>query len=96
MLVRWGGEEFIIIMPNTYCNDAASGIERLRANGLGVRRDGQPITASIGISERIDDQAANWKTLVEIADQRMYKAKHLGKNRVESFCSPNRTELRKR
>ena len=87
MLVRWGGEEFIMIMPNTYCQDAASGMERLRAYGLGLRKDGKPITASIGLAERIDDQAINWKTLVEIADQRMYKAKQLGKNRVESFCT---------
>lgn len=87
MLVRWGGEEFIMIMPNTYCHDAASGIERLRTHGLGLRRDGKPITASIGLAERIDDKATNWKTLVEIADQRMYKAKQLGKNRVESFCT---------
>ena len=87
MLVRWGGEEFIVIMPNTYCNDAVSGMDRLRAGGLGVRLDGKPITASIGLAERIDDQASNWKTLVEIADQRMYKAKQLGKNRVESFCT---------
>ena len=86
MLARWGGEEFIMIMPNTYCNDAISAIERLRTDGLGVRPDNKPITASFGISERIEDKSADWKSLVEIADQRMYIAKQKGKDRVESAC----------
>lgn len=86
MLARWGGEEFIMIMPNTYCNDASSAIERLRSNGLGMRPDNKPVTASIGISERIEDKISDWKALVDIADQRMYQAKQKGKNRVESSC----------
>lgn len=87
MLARWGGEEFILIMPSTHCNDAIFAIERLRAAGLGVQPDDKPVTASIGISERIEDKIDDWKTLVEIADQRMYKAKQDGKNRVASSCS---------
>ena len=86
MLARWGGEEFIIIMPNTYCHDAISAIERLRAYGLGVRPDGKQITASFGISERTEDRINDWKTLVEVADQRMYQAKKKGKNKVEFSC----------
>ncbi|MDP2110338.1 MAG: GGDEF domain-containing protein [Thiobacillus sp.] len=87
MLARWGGEEFILILPNTYCNDAITAIERLRAGGFGLRPDNKPITASIGIAERMEDTAGNWKTLVEIADQRMYTAKQSGKDRAVSSCS---------
>ena len=86
MLARWGGEEFIMIMPNTYCNDAVSAIERLRAHGLGVRPDNKPVTASFGISERTEDKISDWKILVEVADQRMYQAKKKGKNTVEFSC----------
>ncbi|MDO8414236.1 MAG: GGDEF domain-containing protein [Gallionellaceae bacterium] len=87
MLVRWGGEEFILIMPNTFCNDAVAAIERLRSSGLGVRPDNQKVTASIGISERSEDKIADWKTLVEMADKRMYLAKQGGKNKVVFSCS---------
>lgn len=82
MLVRWGGEEFIIIFPNAYCTDALEGIERLRANGLGARPDGCPVTASIGLAERTLEGTEDWRRLAEIADRRMYLAKHGGKNRV--------------
>jgi diguanylate cyclase (GGDEF)-like protein len=81
MLARWGGEEFILIMPNTYGKEAISAIERLRVHGFGMRPDGKPMTASIGIAERTQDQTDDWKALVDIADQRMYIAKQSGKNR---------------
>lgn len=87
MLARWGGEEFILILPNTYCNDAIAAIERLRAAGFGMRPDNKPVTASIGIAERLEDEAGDWKTLVEIADQRMYAAKQSGKDRAVSSCN---------
>jgi len=86
MLARWGGEEFILIMPNTYCNEAVIAIERLRAGGIGMRPDNTPMTASIGIAERSEDNAANWKALVDLADQRMYSAKQAGKNRYVYSC----------
>lgn len=82
MLARWGGEEFVLIMPNTYAADAASVLERLRASGLGFRPDGSAITASAGLAERMEDNIGEWRVLVDTADQRMYLAKQSGKNRV--------------
>lgn len=87
MLARWGGEEFILIMPNTYCKDAIFAIERLRSAGFGTRPDNRPMTASVGIAERSEDNVADWKALVELADQRMYAAKQAGKNRSHYSCS---------
>ncbi len=81
ILVRWGGEEFVLILPSTDRNDAIGVIERLQAFGLGIRPDGKPMTASFGIAEYLGDRANDWSELVEIADQRMYAAKQLGKNR---------------
>jgi PleD family two-component response regulator len=57
-------------------------IERLRSEGLGLRPDGVAQTASIGIAERVADELQSWGDLVEKADQRMYRAKKSGKDRV--------------
>ncbi len=82
ILVRWGGEEFLAIMPNTDPEGARIAVNRLREAGLGMRPDGRPITASIGIAERVADGSQQWTDLVEKADQRMYLAKQTGKDRV--------------
>ncbi|AVM73961.1 putative diguanylate cyclase AdrA [Magnetospirillum gryphiswaldense MSR-1] len=82
VLVRWGGEEFLALMPNTDEEGARIALARLREAGLGLRPDGNPVTASIGVAERLADQAGQWSELVEKADQRMYMAKQTGKNKV--------------
>lgn len=82
ILIRWGGEEFLAVMPNTDPAGASIAIARLRSAGLGMRPDGKPLTASIGVAERLSDGAENWNELVEKADQRMYAAKQSGKDRV--------------
>ena len=80
-LVRWGGEEFLMILPNTDCNSAIAMLQRLRAAGLALRPDGSRLTASYGIAERTFDSPRNNQHLIEIADQRMYQAKNSGKDR---------------
>jgi diguanylate cyclase (GGDEF)-like protein len=82
MLVRWGGEEFILIMPNATTSMACVALQRIRSAGLGKRPDGTPVTASIGIAERISDAAPDWPQLVEKADTRMYEAKQGGRDRI--------------
>ena len=81
-LVRWGGEEFLILMPDTRIDGAMIAVERMRRAGIGKRPDGILQTASIGIAEQSTDRPADWEALVELADQRMYRAKQDGKNRV--------------
>ena len=82
-VVRWGGEEFLLIMPDTDMTRARQAMERLQASGLGERPDGTPLTASIGLAERFFDQIESSGTLLELADQRMYKAKAAGRNRIQ-------------
>ena len=82
-LVRWGGEEFLLLMPDTDMTRARQALERLQASGLGKRPDGTPLTASIGLAERFFDQIENPHGLLELADQRMYKAKAAGRNRIQ-------------
>lgn len=84
VLARWGGEEFLLIMPGTGLEQARTAIERLRTSGFGERPEGGPVTASIGIAERRADNVGDWKRLVELADQRMYAAKQGGRDRVVS------------
>ncbi len=83
-LARWGGEEFLVIMPNTDLPQAEAALGRLRGIGFGVRPDHSRITASIGVAERMVDGSTDWKALVELADQRMYRAKQGGRDRVVS------------
>lgn len=82
VLVRWGGEEFIAILNNTDAAGARVVIERLREAGFGLRPDGAPLTASIGLAERIQDATPDWAHLVERADGRMYEAKKTGRDRA--------------
>ncbi|GAB6053933.1 GGDEF domain-containing protein [Magnetospira thiophila] len=81
-LVRWGGEEFLVVLPNTDAPGARLVAERIRAHGLGLRPEGSPVTASMGLAERIADQQEDWPKLVDLADKRMYQAKKTGKDRA--------------
>jgi diguanylate cyclase (GGDEF)-like protein len=82
LLARWAGEEFILIMPNTQAAQAVAVLERVRQGGFGTRPDGQRITASFGVAERIQDGATGWRELVQIADRRAYAAKRNGRDRI--------------
>lgn len=94
ILMRWGGEEFVIVLPNASGMTAASAVARLQEIGLGTRPEGGPVTASIGIAERVADGANSWQQLVEIADQRMYDAKTAGKNRAIGCAAPELREVK--
>jgi len=87
LLVRWGGEEFLLIMPNTDHEGAAHMIERLYENGLGLRPDGSALTISMGVAERQADHSETWEELLVKADARMYEAKAAGKNRYVADAS---------
>lgn len=80
-LIRWGGEEFLIVLPNTDCATAQHALQRIYTRGFGLRPDGRPLTASAGISELGNDRATSTHELLEHADRRMYAAKRAGKNR---------------
>lgn len=79
MLIRWGGEEFVVALPDMSADKLTIFLERLRVAGMGLRADGQPLTASIGMAEREQDKAQDWQELVDRADQRMYLAKRSGR-----------------
>ena len=82
LLLRWGGEEFILVLPNASCDKAMERVALLRKQGFGLRPDKQSQTASFGVAEYTADNAKTWDELVAIADLRMYQAKSAGKDTV--------------
>jgi diguanylate cyclase (GGDEF)-like protein len=89
MVGRWGGEEFLVVLPNTAAEGAAELAERLRqvvaetpcrlAGGEAVQ-----VTISVGCAASLMDDAG---TLVRSADAAMYEAKESGRNRVVMAAS---------
>lgn len=81
-VIRFGGEEFIILMPHTPLEQATAIAERIRgAMGscqLEVFRD--PITVSIGVAELVAGQQGT--EFLRRADTALYKAKTSGRNRI--------------
>lgn len=86
---RYGGEEFIILLPETRLAEATHIAESIRAqfesSSLLVRRERIHMTASIGVASMPED-ALDHEQLVQRADKRLYEAKQKGRNRV---CSKN-------
>lgn len=84
-LIRWGGEEFIVLLPETELEAALPVAERLREAIAAIRvkipNDELSITASIGVTRK-DENSPDLETLLARADQALYIAKYLGRNRV--------------
>ena len=81
ILCRYGGEEFVLILPANNKGEAALLGERIRNSMENKRILRSKFTISIGIASYPQD-SSNKKTLIEKADQALYKAKEKGKNRV--------------
>jgi len=86
---RWGGEEFILILPETQLQDAAKVAERIRARiaEMKISLDNGEIL-SIHISLGVACATGQFSTLaklIDAADQALYQAKQTGRNRVCIF-----------
>lgn len=86
LVVRWGGEEFVLVMPNIELGEAEKIGEECRKlieeNTVVVADKSITTTASIGISYS-RDLSDSLTLMVEWADRAMYQAKNEGKNKVK-------------
>ncbi|MDH5300533.1 MAG: sensor domain-containing diguanylate cyclase [Gammaproteobacteria bacterium] len=83
-LFRWGGEEFVAILPNANIHDAKHAAERLCTAFHALQIDGARTTLSAGVasSRQLSTPLANYTELLEICDEALYAAKNAGRNRV--------------
>jgi diguanylate cyclase (GGDEF)-like protein len=83
---RWGGEEFVLVFPETTAEEAVAVCDRLRRTirdtpgpeGLAVGT----VTVSIGISTTEEDPDGGYTAAIDRADRRMLAAKEAGRDRV--------------
>jgi len=76
--VRYGGEEFVVLLPKTDKKYASETAERIRRE-IAQRT---PVSVSIGVAS-YNDSVSSGKEVIDRADFALYKAKQAGKNRVE-------------
>jgi diguanylate cyclase (GGDEF)-like protein len=86
IVCRLGGEEFLIIAPNTNGSTALLLAERIRSfiekNQYEGLAQHQPITVSIGVASSVDDKPG-WNELMKLSDQALYSVKHSSRNSVK-------------
>jgi two-component system, cell cycle response regulator len=80
---RWGGEEFLVILPDTGYDGTRQVAERICASTAAtpMRADGRDITVTVSGGCAVD-AAAGPDALVSLADMHMYQAKQSGRNRI--------------
>ncbi len=84
LLCRYGGEEFVILLPQTTPEQALVMAERLRAGiaDLPLDLSGRELRVTVSIGVAGLAEGADGAALVNAADRAMYRAKQAGKNRV--------------
>lgn len=82
MLVRWTGDQYLLLMPGATADQADLAVQRLLSKGLGLRPDRAPFTASVGVAEMLKDASEDWWKLVDLAEARMREARKAGGNRT--------------
>jgi diguanylate cyclase (GGDEF)-like protein len=86
---RFGGEEFLILMPHTTTDDATLVAERIRLAmhnaDAETRGDAAKVTLSFGVAE-VGPNSATFDDILKAADDALYAAKRAGRDRVARFA----------
>ncbi len=79
LFCRWGGEEFVLILPYTSAENGVKVLEKLRKKIENYDFNGIKVTISVGINEFDGD----FESTLKKADEKLYLAKSSGRNKVE-------------
>lgn len=83
-VARWGGEEFILLLPDTGADGAARAAETARlkvaALSVGTKAGSVSVTLSLGVAEHRLDRTL--EETIALADEALYRAKEAGRDRV--------------
>ncbi|MFO0944384.1 MAG: GGDEF domain-containing protein [Planctomycetota bacterium] len=86
IFARFGGEEFVVLMPEASLEEAVVFANRLRARiadqPFRVHEKEIPVTISIGVAITQGDRSVFAEDLIAAADEKLYEAKNTGRNRV--------------
>jgi diguanylate cyclase (GGDEF)-like protein len=86
LLARFGGEEFVLLLPGASLESAGERAEAIRRDAAEIRPgEADATTLSIGVAERRANRADTAEQLIEFADLALYRAKHRGRDRVEAY-----------
>jgi len=89
---RYGGEEFLVLAPETPHLNARVLAERIRARvEAGTRGGGDQrpaVTVSVGVASSDAVRTQHFEELIQLADDALYAAKHAGRNRCEMATAP--------
>lgn len=86
---RYGGDEFVLLLPDANVVDARQAAERLRLRvaSADLRSNGEPysVSVSVGVAEIQNQPGLTSDLAVEMADRALYAAKRAGRNRVTCY-----------
>ncbi len=91
LLARWGGEEFVALLPETDRDGAKNVAEKLRVAVAQLEIDHESsavapfVTISVGVATSLLEKPKTYDKLLHWADEAVYRAKHLGRNRVVCY-----------
>ena len=93
---RYGGEEFVLILPETDLENALQAAKKMvaeiKGQSFGTPTRSFSLTISVGISSTSNKDYSEWEEMLQDADQALYLAKNKGKNRAEFFLSTRPAE----
>jgi len=87
LIARWGGEEFIVLLPETEIDEAVDVAEKLRENVEAlIHENNEVVTISIGVSMLTESESL--ESWIDRTDKALYHAKKQGRNR---YCVSDET-----
>lgn len=91
MVVRFGGEEFALLLPGVEEEEASARAEKFRQAVEQLHPDGVAVAVSIGLASSADYPMIDLNNLIKVADKALYAAKGAGRNRL-CISRPHRVQ----